>query len=608
MTAPSGARPAADPTKLDEALERARSALERHFGFPDFRGGQLDAVAGVLAGRDTLVLMPTGGGKSLCYQVPALALPGLTLVISPLISLMLDQVEALRARGVAAAFINSTLPPAEAKATLERAESGRLKLLYVAPERLETPSFAARLSALGISLIAVDEAHCISQWGYDFRPAYLRVGAVRRIVSCPVIALTATATPEVRRDIVSRLRLDDPVVVAKGYDRANLGWHVIPSRDDAAKDSALVSLIRAERSGVAVVYASTRKTVDALADLLNRSRIRAAGYHAGVPASERARLQEAFMSEAVRVVVATNAFGMGIDKPNVRLVVHFAMPGTLEAYYQEAGRAGRDRDHARCVLLYGPDDRLTHEFLIDQAHPPRATICDTWTALVASCGSAGSATLSPAELASRTPGLRGQAQAESVLRILADGGVLRIDGADRTGARRIRIVASEPRIARELADEHADRALLVAVRRLLGPRAVRGATLSPGELAGLGEDAAGRLERLRQRGLVEWAERSARRRIRLVVRCEPRYLPLDWHEIERRRAREERRLRYMEEYALTGGCRRAFVLRYFGESNVRDRCVDCDNCGTRLDVAGLPARPAAGLKLHRLRRLLRRRS
>ncbi|MGH7505646.1 MAG: RecQ family ATP-dependent DNA helicase, partial [Longimicrobiales bacterium] len=208
---------------VEQALERARAALARHFGFPDFRGGQLDAVRGVLSGRDTLVLMPTGGGKSLCYQVPALALSGLTLVVSPLISLMLDQVEALRARGVAAAFINSTLPPAEARETLARAERGELKLLYVAPERLETPSFAARLPSLGIALLAIDEAHCISQWGYDFRPAYLRVGAVRRVLGCPVIALTATATPEVRRDIIGRLILRDPVIVARGFDRTNLG-------------------------------------------------------------------------------------------------------------------------------------------------------------------------------------------------------------------------------------------------------------------------------------------------------------------------------------------------------------------------------------------------
>jgi ATP-dependent DNA helicase RecQ len=567
-------------TTPDDALARARVALAKHFGFPDFRGGQLDAVRGVLTGRDTLVLMPTGGGKSLCYQVPALALDGLTLVISPLISLMLDQVGALRARGIAAEFINSTLPPGRAAEILAAASAGELKLLYVAPERLETPSFASRLRDLGIALLAVDEAHCISQWGYDFRPAYLRVGAVRRVLGCPVIALTATATPEVRRDIVLRLNLQNPVVVAGGYDRQNLGWHVTPAHDDATKDRTMIALLRAQRDGVGVVYANTRKTVESVADLLNRSGVRAAGYHGGMSAPDRERLQQAFMTEKVRVVVATNAFGMGVDKPNVRIVVHFAMPGNLEAYYQEGGRAGRDGAHGDCHLLHGPDDRLTHEFLIDQAHPARATIQDAWHALLSCAGSGREVRITPAELARRTPGLRGEAQADAVLRAFADGGVVRIDAADRAGGRWVRLLASEARIARELGAEGdgGDRALLERLTAVLGPRALAGASLSPGQLERLGADAPSRMTALSRRGFLEWSARSQQRRVRLLTRCEPRHLPLEWQELQRRRAREERRLRYMEEYALTTACRRGFVLRYFGDPAAMDRCHDCDNC------------------------------
>jgi RecQ family ATP-dependent DNA helicase len=319
--------------------------------------------------------MPTGGGKSLCYQIPALALPHLTIVVSPLISLMLDQVDALVARGIAATYINSTLSVAEVDARLDAAEQGALKLLYLAPERFDSPRFRDRLARLRVSLLAVDEAHCISQWGHDFRPSYLRLGDARATLGCPAIALTATATPEVRRDIERELRLRDPLVLTGGFDRTNLRWQVRTARDDAEKDSLFLEILRNRpRDGVSIAYASTRRAVDTLADLLNRAGIRAAGYHAGIAGSERRRLQDAFMAEEAGVIVATNAFGMGIDKPNVRLVVHYHLPGTLEGYYQEAGRAGRDGEMADCVLLYSPRDRLTHEFMISQAHPPREVV------------------------------------------------------------------------------------------------------------------------------------------------------------------------------------------------------------------------------------------
>src|SRR6185503_17823862 len=354
-----------DPmTTANMSLDEAREALRSRFGYPDFRPGQSQAVESILQGRDTLVVLPTGGGKSICYQVPALMLPKLTVVISPLISLMKDQVDALTRRGLPATFVNSTLSASKVADRLARVQAGEFKLLYVAPERFDFGKTAERLKGIGVSLLAVDEAHCISEWGHDFRPSYLRIATVReRLGWPPTVALTATATPHVRADIVTQLKLDNPMTIITGFDRKNLSYHVVPTKTDRDKDDALVHLLR-KNEGLAVVYASTRRAVERISMLLEQARIPAAAYHAGLDDEHRHRVQDAFMREDVRAIVATNAFGMGIDKPNVRLVIHYAMPGTLEAYYQEAGRAGRDGLPAVCYLLHAFPDRFTHEFFI----------------------------------------------------------------------------------------------------------------------------------------------------------------------------------------------------------------------------------------------------
>ena len=345
-------------------LDAARAALRARFGFQDFRPGQELAVQSVLAGRDTLVVLPTGGGKSVCYQVPALLLPGLTVVVSPLISLMKDQVDALTVRGIPATFVNSTLTAGEVSERMNRVARGEVKLLYVAPERFDVGTAAERLRDVGVSLLAVDEAHCISEWGHDFRPSYLRVAQVREKLGWPpAVALTATATPHVRQDIARQLRLENAETIITGFDRTNLRYHVVPTRSDAEKDEALIRVLR-EHEGVAIVYASTRRNVEKVTSTLERAGITAAAYHAGLDDAHRHDVQEAFMQESVRAIVATNAFGMGIDKPNVRVVVHHAMPGTIEAYYQEAGRAGRDGKPAEVFLLHAFPDRFTHEFFI----------------------------------------------------------------------------------------------------------------------------------------------------------------------------------------------------------------------------------------------------
>jgi ATP-dependent DNA helicase RecQ len=409
---------------MPATLDDARAVLQRYFGYADFRGGQTAAVQAVLKGRDVLVLMPTGGGKSLCYQVPALACDGLTIVISPLISLMKDQVDALRSAGAPAALINSTLPRDEADSTLGSARAGELKMLYVAPERFDSDTFRQALPSLGVRLLAVDEAHCVSQWGHDFRPSYLRLGDVREELACPVVALTATATPAVREDVTKQLRLREPEVIVKGFDRPNLAWSVIGASDRQAKDMLLLRLLRGQADGVSIAYAPTRKAVDSLTDMIRRAGLNAIAYHAGMSAQDRERQQDAFMRGDAQVVVATCAFGMGIDKPDVRLVAHYAMSGSLEAYYQEAGRASRDGQRGRCVMLYAVGDRQVHDFMIDQSHPSRELI-ETIVTLLSRESSLRSHDIT--NIAARGAAIAPR-QADAVLRILRRQDVLRDTG------------------------------------------------------------------------------------------------------------------------------------------------------------------------------------
>lgn len=340
--------------------------LKQYFGYDSLRTGQEELINGILAGHDVLGIMPTGAGKSLCYQLPALMLKGITLVISPLISLMSDQVKALNQAGVHAAYINSSLTENQIRIALSYASQGRYKIIYVAPERLNTPRFLDFACNADISMLTVDEAHCISQWGQDFRPSYLEIaGFLTRLPRRPIVsAFTATATERVKNDIVASLELNNPVTMVTGFDRPNLFFRVVTRKGGSQKDNSIINYVKKHEDESGIIYCATKKNVDKLYTLLNEQGISAGRYHAGLSNDERKQNQEDFTYDRIRVMVATNAFGMGIDKSNVRYVLHYNMPQSLEYYYQEAGRAGRDGEEAECVLFFSKQDIMINKFLL----------------------------------------------------------------------------------------------------------------------------------------------------------------------------------------------------------------------------------------------------
>jgi len=349
-------------------MDRKYQVLKQYFGYSNFRSGQEELIDAQMAGRDVFAVMPTGGGKSLCYQIPALLLDGITLVVSPLISLMKDQVAALKKAGVPAAYINSSLSLDQIRVVYKNVLAGKYKIIYIAPERLLTESFLQAIKNIRVSIVAVDEAHCISQWGQDFRPSYLRIVEFLKLLEYrPVVsAFTATATLRVRDDIERILGLNDPLCKITGFDRPNLRFEVLKPKN---KPSVLLELIKKRTDKSGIVYCSTRKEVEKICLMLQDSGIRATRYHAGLPEDERRVNQDDFIYDRCNVMVATNAFGMGIDKSNVAYVIHYNMPQSMESYYQEAGRAGRDGSSAECILLYSAGDIRTARYLIEHSAP-----------------------------------------------------------------------------------------------------------------------------------------------------------------------------------------------------------------------------------------------
>jgi ATP-dependent DNA helicase RecQ len=480
------------------------SALAGVFGFDELRPGQAEIITDVLEGRPVVAVMPTGAGKSLCYQLPAVMLGeagGVTLVVSPLIALMKDQVDGLTARGIAAAALTSAASPEEQREILDGIRAGVFTLVYVAPERFRSGRFVDALEAARgrLALLAIDEAHCISEWGHDFRPDYRRLGeAVKRLRPARLAAFTATATPEVRRDIAAQLGMTDARFHVRGFDRPNLHYSV-EAVAEAAKGPRLVELVRMREGGVALVYAATRKNAEKHAGELARSGMRVGVYHAGLDDAARVKVQDAFMAGRLDAVVATNAFGMGVDKSDIRLVVHADVPRSPEAYYQEAGRGGRDGRPTRCVLLFNHRDARVQEFLIDASYPTAEVLRATWK-LIREHPHLGSREGDREEkLKGRLPGDPHASTIGSALRILERHGLLRDDMGH--------LVATRP---------------------------------------------------------------------------DPGVFPaLDVEALARRAEVERKKLKTMIDYAYWTGCRRQYVLAYFGDADWRDRgrrCGGCDSC------------------------------
>ena len=339
--------------------------LEKYFDFSEFRSGQKEIIESILRGEDVVALMPTGGGKSLCYQLPAILSDKITIVVSPLIALMKDQVDSLTARGIPATFLNSSVDFDEIEKRIAAIRQGKIKMVYIAPERFASPSFRTLLASLEISLLAVDEAHCVSQWGHDFRPDYMEIGKyIQTLPTRPcVAAFTATATPEVKDDIIARLELQDPQIFIRGFDRPNIKFFAQKNLTPTERFDEVLRIVKS-LPGSGIVYSISRKNAEGIAQYLRKEGISAKAYHAGMSAGEREEIQNDFMENRFKVIVATVAFGMGVDKADIRYVIHCGMPGSIEGYYQEAGRAGRDGEKAFCILLHGKRDVTTHKYFI----------------------------------------------------------------------------------------------------------------------------------------------------------------------------------------------------------------------------------------------------
>ncbi|OEU49314.1 MAG: hypothetical protein BA872_00015 [Desulfobacterales bacterium C00003060] len=577
--------PTSNPQPPDDPIAQALSFMERVFGFRQFRPGQEEILESVLSGEDTLVIMPTGGGKSLCYQVPAFLRPGITLVISPLIALMKDQVDSLGVLDLPVAAIHSLMGLRKQEEALEQIAAGHTKLVYASPERLRNRFFLQALKQSAVSMVAVDEAHCISQWGHDFRPDYLRISqALDRLGRPQTIALTATATDKVRADIIEQLGLQAPKRFVTGFDRRNLFWEVLQTSKEKDKLSVMRQRL-ANLSGAAIVYAGTRKKVEGIVTSLQQKHVDAKGYHAGLDEAERTRVQEAFMEGRSDLVVATNAFGMGIDRSDIRMVIHHTFPGTIEAYYQEGGRAGRDGDAATCLLLYSPQDRRLHEFFIDARYPPREVIFAVHERL-RSCPE-DLVWLTYREIAEMGESKISEMAVGSCVKILEDAGtVQRLKRYDNLAEIYLHARPKELLSGISVRTKVKKDLLIALCRTYDEDELMNGVEFLPNEMAaraGISLDALRRtLSEMGARDEATYIPPFRGRGLRIVQRVDPSELDIDFQALQVRKAYELEKLDQVMAYAGSQECRRVFLLRYFGEGLKGGKCSTCDICQKHL--------------------------
>ncbi|MDX1617826.1 MAG: RecQ family ATP-dependent DNA helicase [Balneolaceae bacterium] len=595
----------------DELFQKAKENLVRYWGFDSFRPGQDEAIRSVLKGNDTLVLFPTGGGKSLCYQVPATVLDGLTLVISPLVALMQDQVRQLNARGISATFVNSSLSSWEVEQRFVNARNGMYKLFYCAPERLKSNLFQVEMDKLNIDLVAVDEAHCISEWGHDFRPSYREIRPSLEPISDRFrwIALTATATPEVRDDIVENLALDDPAIISRGFDRPNLIWWVVES--EKKEEKLMQAVRRASARGSGLIYGGTRRNCERLAERIERQLgVKAKAYHAGVEDREREAIQEEWIEGALPLVVATNAFGMGIDKADCRYVIHYELPYSLEAYYQEAGRAGRDGQESYPILIYRPSDAARAEKRLKDSYPQKKDLQTVYDALCDELALAVGSEMETAEQISveavKTRSGLPQRIVHSSLKVLNQMGVIQL--IEHVVPQIALQFSVSRQYVRDLIDEMDNRdkaAFLDTVFRQFGHEAF-------GEPKYLELDYLQRKLNTTRNGVIKGLRVlqdhdhilgfRAIGEMPLVKLLDERMakLPFGKKELEQHRNSLLRKLTRMVGYVETGGCRERFIRTYFGEDRV-EPCGHCDNC---LESGEFDASPVSNSEIQTLKKVL----
>ncbi len=572
----------------DQHFKQAQQNLQKYWGYESFRSGQDEAIQSVLDGKDTVVLFPTGGGKSLCYQVPATVFDGLTLVISPLVALMQDQVQQLNDRGVSATFVNSTISSWEVEQRLVNARNGMYKLLYCAPERLKTTLWEAELPKMNIDLVAIDEAHCISEWGHDFRPSYreIRESLEQLDGSTAWMALTATATPEVRSDIVKNLEFEEPRIISKGFDRPNLKWWVVSAEKKREK---LVSAVKkASSKGSGLIYGGTRRNCEELAELItNKLGIQTKAYHAGVEQVQRRKIQEQWISGALPLVTATNAFGMGIDKADCRYVIHYQMPYSLESYYQEAGRAGRDGEESFPILLYKSADSAIAEKRLKDSYPEKEQLQKVYDALCDSLNLAVNTGMDDSEEVSlqaltKRAGLPFRI-VKSSLKVLNQLGVIRMIDyvAPQIG---VHFIADEDYIRNKIKTmQNKQKSIFLdTLFRQFGPESFHEIKYLEADYLKrkLNETENAILKGLQvlhaNDHLLNYESLGELPLIRLIEERQ-RNLPFGRKELEKHRNSLLKKLEYMERFIHTDMCREIYIRRYFGEEDV-SKCGHCDNC------------------------------